>query len=167
MDEQEVEIEVQVRDIALDPALKVPVVLLEVKGGGPVLPIWIGAFEANAIAIFLQGGHPDRPLTHDLFISSIDSLGGRLTKLVVSDLVENTFHSVLHLVQGGRQLAIDARPSDGIALSLRAGTPIYVMRRVFEKASTVEELKIQPVASEEEEESDEESGVTEKKEWHM
>lgn len=168
MDEQEFEIEVRVRDIALDPALKVPVVLLEAKGGGQVLPIWIGAFEANAIAVFLQGAQPDRPLTHDLFISSIDSLGGRLTKLVVSDLVENTFLSVLHLAQGGRSLAIDARPSDGIALSLRAGTPIYVMRRVFEKASTVEDLKIQMPAPEDEEGDGAEEGLQEEKEeWKM
>jgi bifunctional DNase/RNase len=89
-----------------------------------------------------------------------------LTKLVVSDLVENTFLSILHLHQGDRHLAIDARPSDGIALSLRAGTPIYVLQRVFEKAATVEELKVQ-ISSSEDEDMDDEAATVEKKEWHM
>lgn len=167
MDEQEAEVEVQVKDIALDPTLNVPVVLLEPKSGGAVLPIWIGAFEANAIALFLEGSHPARPMTHDLFISSIDSLGGRLTKLVVSDLVDNTFISVLHLVQEGRHLTIDARPSDGIALSLRAGTPIYVHRRVFEKASSQEGTHRQDPDLEGTDDVSEDDLPPGKPEWHM
>jgi bifunctional DNase/RNase len=167
MDESEAEVEVQVKDVALDPTLNVPVVLLEPKSGGVVLPIWIGAFEANAIAIFLEGRHhPTRPLTHDLFIASIDTLGGRLIKLVVSDLVDNTFISVLHLVQEGRHLTIDARPSDGIALSLRAGTPIYVHRRVFEKASSQEGTRRPDPDPDTEEESGEELPPG-KPEWRM
>jgi bifunctional DNase/RNase len=166
MDEHEVEVEVQVKDIALDPSLNVPVVMLAAKDGGAVLPIWIGAFEANAIALFFEGSQPARPMTHDLFISSLEALGAKIVRLVVSDLVDSTFVSLLHITQQGRLSTIDSRPSDGIALALRAGAPIFVRRRVFEKASLQKEVAagVEPEGADEEEVTE---SVPEKTEWQM
>ena len=166
MDEHEVEVEVQVKDIALDPSLNVPVVMLATRDGVSVLPIWIGAFEANAIALFFEGSQPARPMTHDLFISSLGALGAKITRLVVNDLVDSTFVSLLYISQGGRQSTIDSRPSDGIALALRAGAPIFVRRKVFEKASLQQEsvASVAEAAADEDEEGEALPGKTE---WQM
>lgn len=132
---EESEVEVLVKDISLDPALKVPVVMLESKDGSAVLPIWIGAFEANSIALFFGGTPPARPLTHDLLVAILEAIGAKITRLVVTDLVDSIFLSLLFVIQDERQFAIDSRPSDGIALALRAGAPIFVRRRVYEKVA--------------------------------
>jgi hypothetical protein len=103
------------------------------------LPIWIGPWEANAIAMKLQGMTPERPLTHDLFSLTLEELGVSLKQIVVSDLSEETFRARLLLEQDGRALDIDARPSDAIALAVRAGVPIYATDAVLDRAGVVPE----------------------------
>lgn len=162
------ELEVEVKDIVLDPSLNLPVVMLEPKSGGPLLPIWVGAFEANAIALFFEKERFARPLTHDLFITALTRLEARVVKLVITDLSENTFLSLLYVDHGGLQVALDARPSDGIALALRAGAPVFVRRSVFDKAQAHEAAKKGPADYDQaDEEAPEDEGGSEKPEWRM
>jgi uncharacterized protein len=130
-------VEVEVRGVGLDPDTGAPVVRLVEKGHGlRNLPIWVGPFEAEAIALQLHGGAPPRPLTHDLMKQLIESLGGRLDRVVIEDLRDDTYFARLHLAtRDGRDLAVDARPSDAIALALRLHGPILVAEEVFAKAS--------------------------------
>src|SRR5262245_34242481 len=101
------------------------VVILKETARDRYLPIWIGPWEASAIAMKLQGLTPERPLTHDLFATTIDELGARLDRVVISDLADETFHARLVLERDGRTLDVDARPSDALALAVRAGTRIF------------------------------------------
>ncbi len=103
------------------------------------LPIWIGPWEANAIAMRLQGVTPERPLTHDLFSSTLTELGVLVKQIVVSDLADETFRARLMLELDGRSVEIDARPSDAIALAVRAGVPIYATDAVLERAAVTPE----------------------------
>ena len=98
------------------------------------LPIWIGPWEANAIAMKLQGLSPERPLTHDLFSSTLGELGVAVREIIISDLADETFHARLILDHGERALEVDARPSDSIALAVRAGAPIYATDAVLDRA---------------------------------
>ena len=95
------------------------------------LPIWIGLFEAQAILLGLQGVKTPRPLTHDLMASVIRQLGGELEKIVITKVVDNTFYALLYIRINGNEITIDARPSDGIALSLRMGAPIFISKEVL------------------------------------
>src|SRR5437763_10459881 len=110
------------------------VVMLKEKHATRYLPIWIGHFEADAIAIPMQKVPVSRPLTHDLLRSSISALGAQLERVVISDLADETFFAKLILDQGGRTLEVDARPSDAIALAIRAEVPIFVEDKVFDSA---------------------------------
>jgi bifunctional DNase/RNase len=134
-------IEVTVGGMGLDPATGSPVVRLVEKGGsgkGRELPIWIGPFEAQAIALEMQGVPPPRPMTHDLMKQLIERLGGRLTRVVVEQLRENTYYATLHLAgPEGKELTVDARPSDAIALALRLEGPILVAEELFARAEAV------------------------------
>ena len=103
------------------------------------LPIWIGPWEANAIAMKLQGLTPERPLTHDLFSATLEELGARLRRIIVSDLSEETFRARLIIEQNGRSLDIDARPSDAIALAVRAEVPIFATDSVLDRAGVMPE----------------------------
>jgi hypothetical protein len=103
------------------------------------LPIWIGPWEANAIAMKLQGLTPERPLTHDLFSATLDELGARITRIIVSDLSEETFRARLIIEQDGRALELDARPSDAIALAIRAEVPIFATDSVLDRAGVIPE----------------------------
>ena len=103
------------------------------------LPIWIGPWEANAIAMKLQGVTPERPLTHDLFSSTLSELGVSVKQIIVSDLSDETFRARLHLELDGRAVEVDARPSDAIALAVRAGVPIYATDAVLDRAAVVPE----------------------------
>jgi uncharacterized protein len=120
--------------VVLDPTTRTPVVLLEGKRDRRPLAMAIGQFEANGIAIALQGVTPPRPLTHDLFLNVLGDLRASLKRIVVTDLRDDVFYAQLHLETAGTQLTIDSRPSDAIALALRARVPILVEDRVFEKA---------------------------------
>ena len=99
------------------------------------LPIWIGPWEASAIAMKLQGLTPDRPLTHDLFASALEGLDARVDRVVISALAEETFHARLFLEQAGRTVEMDARPSDALALAVRAGGRIFASETVLEQAA--------------------------------
>ena len=103
------------------------------------LPIWIGPWEANAIAMRLQGVTPERPMTHDLFSQTLSELGVEVKQIVVSDLAEDTFRARLLLQMDGREVNIDARPSDAIALAVRAGVPIFATDSVLDRAGVIPE----------------------------
>jgi len=120
----------------VDPITNMPIIILRDKEGQRVLPIWVGVFEANAIALQIENVTTPRPMTHDLLKNVIHDLRGRIDKIVVSDLKENTFYALIYLTVGGEMMAIDARPSDAIALALRARAPIYVEESVIDNAKT-------------------------------
>ena len=103
------------------------------------LPIWIGPWEANAIAMRLQGVTPERPMTHDLFSQTLSELGVEVKQIIVSDLAEDTFRARLRLEIDGREVDLDARPSDAIALAVRAGVPIFATDAVLDRAGVIPE----------------------------
>jgi bifunctional DNase/RNase len=125
--------EAEVTGVVLDPSTRQPVVLLQGKRDRRPLALTIGQFEANGIAIALQGLTPPRPLTHDLFLNVLGDLRASLKRIVVTDLRDDVFYAQLHLETAGSRLTIDSRPSDAIALALRARVPILVEDRVFDK----------------------------------
>ena len=110
------------------------VVILKETGRERYLPIWIGSWEASAIAMKLQGLTPERPLTHDLFASALEAIDARLDRVVISDLADETFHARLYVRRDGHEGEIDARPSDALALALRTGAPIFAMPSVLDQA---------------------------------
>jgi uncharacterized protein len=132
-------VRVEVAGMGIDLATGSPVVRLVEAGGGKTareLPIWIGPFEAQAIAIEMQGVAAPRPMTHDLMKQLVERLGGRLEEVVIGDLQGSTFFATLHLAgPGGRDMSVDARPSDAIALALRLHGPILVSEELFQKAA--------------------------------
>ena len=132
------ELKVEIRGLMLDPSSNVPIVILRDTQSQLFLPIWIGVFEANAIALRIEGVEPPRPMTHDLLRLMLEQLGARVEKIVISDLKESTFFAVIHVQQDGRSVGIDARPSDAIALALRVDAPIFVLRGVLDKAQAAE-----------------------------
>jgi uncharacterized protein len=110
------------------------VVILKELDRERYLPIWIGPWEANAIAMKLQGVSSERPLTHDLFTTTLDELGVAVRRVVISSLAEETFHARLFLESAGRELEVDSRPSDALALAVRAGVPIFASDEVLDRA---------------------------------
>ena len=132
------QIEMIIKGLMVDPITNAPIIVLRDKEGGRVLPIWVGLAEANAIALQLENVCTPRPMTHDLLRNVIQDLKARISKVVVSDLKENTFYALIHLEVGGEPLAVDARPSDAIALALRARAPIFVEDRVIDTAKTTD-----------------------------
>jgi bifunctional DNase/RNase len=118
----------------MDPATNMPIVVLKDVASETVMPIWVGIFEANAIAIEIEKVAAPRPMTHDLARNLIYYLKGRLERVVITEIKDDTFHSVLWLRQGDETVTIDARPSDAIALALRADCPIYVAEEVMQSA---------------------------------
>ncbi|MEZ5331307.1 MAG: bifunctional nuclease family protein [Thermoanaerobaculia bacterium] len=140
-DEPAREVRMEVRGLMLDPGSNMPIVVLRDPERELFLPIWIGVFEANAIAMRMEGVEPPRPMTHDLLDAAIRSLGAEVEKVLISDLRENTFYAVLHLRMGEREVALDARPSDALALALRTEAPIFVLESVLEAADAVELLR--------------------------
>ncbi len=153
-------IEVFVESIRVNMANYKRVVMLKEKKSSRYLPIWIGHFEADAIAIPMQKVPVSRPLTHDLLRSAITTLGARLEHVVINDLADETFYAKLVLEQGGRTVEVDARPSDAIALAIRADVPIYVEEKVIDSAGMVfegeEESDSEAARAEEESPVDEE-----------
>ena len=117
---------VTVYGVSFDATTKQPIVLLRVEDKNRFLPIWIGHPEAAAILMRLQGAEFPRPMTHDLLAGVIEHLSARVTAVVVTELRENTFYSVIHLEAAGEEVLLDSRPSDAIAVAVRTGAPIYV-----------------------------------------
>jgi bifunctional DNase/RNase len=128
-------IEMKVAGIALDAATRSPIVLLRDASERRALPIFIGQDQARSIIGALENHKPPRPLTHDLFVSMMDSWDMTLERVVIHSLQDNTFYAVLIVRQGELKKEIDARPSDAIALALRTDTPIWVMEEVVADAS--------------------------------
>jgi len=117
-------IEMSIKGLMVDPMAGTPIVILKDKQGERVLPIWVGVPEANAIALQIENVSTPRPMTHDLLRNIITDLEGRVGRVVVSDLKDNTYFAVIHLTVRGEPVAVDARPSDAIALALRTRSPI-------------------------------------------
>lgn len=132
------QVQMEIKGLMLDPSSNVPIVILRDQESQLFLPIWIGVFEANAIALKIEGIETPRPMTHDLFRSSLEQLGAKLEKIVISDLRDNTFFALLHVRHDDRELTIDSRPSDAIALAIRAEAPIFVLRTVLDKAKAAD-----------------------------
>ncbi len=131
-------IEMTIKGLMVDPITNMPIIILRDEDGQRVLPIWVGVFEANAIALQIENVTTPRPMTHDLLRNVITDLKAHIQKIVVSDLKENTFYALIYLTINGEPLAIDARPSDAIALALRARAPIFVEDSVIDHARTVD-----------------------------
>jgi len=128
----------EIKGLMIDPSSNVPIVILRDEDSSVFLPIWIGVFEANAIALEMEQVEPPRPLTHDLLRSSLEALGASVHKVLISALEESTFFAQIYLSTTNDEKVLDARPSDAIALALRAGAPIFVLPDVLEKAKAVE-----------------------------
>ena len=127
-----------IKGLMVDPITNTPIVILRDKDGQKVLPIWVGIFEANAIALQIENIATPRPMTHDLLRNVIHDLKAEVEKIVVCDLQENTFYALIYLEMNGGTVAIDARPSDAIALALRTRAPIFVEDTVIDNAKTVD-----------------------------
>lgn len=134
-------VEMKVRGLALDPLSNMPIIILRDEEDKRSLPIWVGIFEANAIALELEKITTPRPMTHDLIKNILEALDARVLKVAVNDLRDNTFFAVIHLQLGESELTVDSRPSDAIALALRVGAPIFVEEEVVRKAKSVEVAK--------------------------
>jgi bifunctional DNase/RNase len=126
------EVEMQIRGLMMDPVTNMPIIVLKDIDSDMVLPIWVGIFEANAIALELEKTATPRPMTHDLLRNIARGLNAQVKKVVVSEMRDDTYYAVIWMDQGGEVVALDARPSDAIALALRWDCPIYVNRVVLE-----------------------------------
>lgn len=126
-----------IKGLMLDPISNSPIVVLKDDEEKVLLPIWVGIFEANAIALQLESIATPRPMTHDLLRNVIEEMDAKVTQIVISELRESTFYAVISVVAAGRQLEIDARPSDAIALALRSSAPIFVEQSVLDSAQTI------------------------------
>ncbi len=126
-----------IKGLMLDPVSNSPIVVLKDEDEKFFLPIWVGIFEANAIALQLENVTTPRPMTHDLLRNMISELDARVTRVVINDLRDSTFFAQIRVITGGRTMEIDARPSDAIALALRTEAPIFVAQSVLEQAQTI------------------------------
>jgi bifunctional DNase/RNase len=129
-------IKVKISGVAIDPVTKGFVVILKDETETRWLPIWVGPYEAKMISLALEKIKPIRPLTHDLIKNILDSLAMKVTKVIICNIKENTYFAIISLKLDHAEKEIDARPSDAIALALRADAPIYVTEELLDKAST-------------------------------
>ena len=129
--------------LTVDPLTNSPIVILKEIGGERTLPIWIGLLEATAIASELEGIKFSRPMTHDLLKNIMSLMDVKVNKIEVCDLKNNTYFALIYLDHKGKEISIDARPSDALALSLRMGAPIFVSEDVIKKSSQID-LKAEP-----------------------
>src|SRR3989337_1627408 len=130
--------EMKVRGLTLDPMSNMPIIIPRDEEDKRSLPIWVGIFEANAIALELEKIATPRPMTHDLIKNILDGLGATVQQIVVNDLKDNTFFAVIEVNYNGNMVSIDARPSDAIALALRVNAPIFVTEKVVSKAKSMD-----------------------------
>lgn len=134
-------VRMKVKGLMIDPVSNMPIIVLKDPDGDSVLPIWVGIFEANAIAMQLEKIASPRPMTHDLLRNVIETLRARVDRVVITDLKDNTFFALIHLNRDGESMAIDARPSDAMALALRVNVPILVDESVLNRSSVSSEEK--------------------------
>ena len=128
-------VQMNIKGLMIDPVSNMPIIILKNDAGDSVLPIWVGIFEANAIAMQLEKIVSPRPMTHDLLKNMAEALDANIKSVVITDLRDNTFFAAIHLQRGDQSLEVDARPSDAMALALRADAPIFVDQQVLEKSS--------------------------------
>jgi bifunctional DNase/RNase len=127
-------VKMEIKGLLMDPVSNMPVVILRDAANGLFLPIWVGIFEANAIALEMEKVSTPRPMTHDLLKNLLTELDARVERVVINELRENTFFARIHLVRGDATLSVDSRPSDAIALALRSNAEIFVEELVLEKS---------------------------------
>ena len=135
------EIEMTIKGLMIDPITNMPIVILKDKEGDRVLPIWVGIFEANAIALQIENITTPRPMTHDLLKNVLNDLDAHVQRIVVSELRDNTFYAMIYINRNDSILAVDSRPSDAIALALRTKSPIFVEESVVESAKGMDLTK--------------------------
>lgn len=128
------EVEMKIRGLMMDPVTNMPIVVLKDSSGESVLPIWVGIYEANAIALEIEKVSTPRPMTHDLIKTLLLGLEISMKKVVVSELRDETFYAVIWLERNGKTITVDSRPSDALALALRHDCPIYVDDRVLQNS---------------------------------
>jgi bifunctional DNase/RNase len=150
------EIEVKIRALMMDPNSGTPIIILKDVNSETMLPIWVGAYEANAIALEIEKVTPQRPMTHDLLRNLIVEMGSSVERVVVTELRDNTFFAVIQMRQSdGTVVLLDSRPSDAIALALRADCPIYVDAEVIRASRNTiedgEEQELEEAGADEEE----------------
>ena len=133
-----------VKGLTLDPLTNMPIVILKDTEGNRALPIWIGANEANAIAMEMERITTPRPMTHDLIRNILEGLKAKVSRIVVNDLRDNTFYAVIFLDVNGTEVAIDSRPSDAIAVALRVKAPILVAEKVIREAKSIDLTEDRP-----------------------
>lgn len=126
-------VQVKVQGLMMDPYNQAYVVLLRDEENSELLPIWVDKAQANAISLAIEEVTPPRPMTHDLLHNIIGTLGARTLSVVINDLQENTFYAKVHLLRGDGEVTVDSRPSDAIALALRAECPVFVDTKVLQK----------------------------------
>jgi bifunctional DNase/RNase len=132
-------LKMEIKGLLMDPVSNMPVVILRDAADGVFLPIWVGIFEANAIAIEMEKVTTPRPMTHDLLRNVLKELETKVERIVINDLRDNTFFATIHLSRGAATWNIDSRPSDAIALALRSKADIFVEEEVLEKSRTLRE----------------------------
>jgi bifunctional DNase/RNase len=129
------EVEMKIRGLMMDPVTNMPIVVLKDVNGASILPIWVGIYEANAIALEIEKVSTPRPMTHDLIKILLLGMGSSMRKVVVSELKDDTFYAVIWLEKDGQLMSVDSRPSDALALALRLDCPIYVDETVLKTSS--------------------------------
>jgi bifunctional DNase/RNase len=139
MTKREDTIQMSVGGLTLDPVTKTPIVILKDTDNKLNLPIWIGLLEATAMATEIEGIKMARPMTHDLLKNILGEVGCSVESVEITDLKENTYYALVHINVAGRELVIDSRPSDAIALALRTKSPIYVAKAVLEASSVLQQ----------------------------
>jgi hypothetical protein len=135
------EIEMKIKGLMIDPISNMPIIILRDPKSNAVLPIWVGIFEANAIALQIEKVVTPRPMTHDLLKNILTGMQAQVEKIVITELKDNTFYALVYLRQAERVLPVDSRPSDAIALALRTDSPIFVESDVIEKAKSTDMMK--------------------------
>ena len=147
------EIEVKIRGLMMDPNSGTPIVILKDVNSDTMLPIWVGAYEANAIALEIEKIAPQRPMTHDLLRNLIVEMGAQVERVIVTELRDNTFFAIIEMRNSeGEKVMLDSRPSDAIALALRADCPIYVNDEVIRASQSVSGREEEGVGGAEDEE---------------
>lgn len=137
-------VEMKIRGLMMDPVTNMPVVILKDTGGKSILPIWVGVYEANAIAMEIEKVQPPRPMTHDLLRNVLFGLDAVVRKVVVTELKDDTFYAVISLERNGNTFTIDSRPSDALALALRTDAPIYVDDSVLKSSKVTNAVAEKP-----------------------
>jgi bifunctional DNase/RNase len=130
-------VKMEIKGLLMDPVSNMPVVVLRDSANGVFLPIWVGIFEANAIALQMEKIATPRPMTHDLLKNLLSELDAKVERIVINDLRDNTFFARIHLLRGETRWNVDSRPSDAIALALRVDAEIFVEEEVLEKSKTL------------------------------